>query len=597
MSQTGNKKTGKNTSSSRLRRTQRSKLLIRSDHYIFRKLLWLILAGSCFVALFITAMNKPELVKPIYEPVLSFFSGEADLAALKQENQENFRQAIANEDCEALTRVGVNSLQAGETFPLKQAIPMAECFLLDGNSSQAMSVFSTYLDQIKDFSTAQLNDWSKADLNGEAFLLMVLSMIYQLKFGMARKLVAERCENWQFSATCIGRLIVMSFSKDQSSLASNIYKSLTKTPELPTLSHSEKILRLYAHFAGAIAASQQFDKISVNRIFNHAINNLPEEKHSLEKLFYYEWVLALFKIQQFKQLPGLVDKALANSTASDHNWTYKLSALKLLSSKKQRKNALKSLFSSRDTLFTFSNDIRLLNLLTPIAINFAFARQMVSIVDATYRKYRDYPADQRFLYEIQLLKPRVLIAAEKHLEASEFFQKSWDSNIRGYEFNHLNGLALLLGAQKKAQILQAKSYFEQSIKEQLNWQSLYGKAKASIQLKQYREAEQTLKVLTQLQVGQKSEKNFWTDLLRAELLLIAKKPRQLLKMITRRFKKQREQPDVLALKASAYYMLGNAQKARRIEERADSKKVNKTRFYFWNKDAPMHPMVFHDKSL
>ncbi|NRA46263.1 MAG: hypothetical protein HRU09_15025 [Oligoflexales bacterium] len=572
-----------------------TKFLNRSDQYAFRRLFFLGAIVFCILAVSVTALMKPAVLKAPLQKITDILNRKQSQLDSRKQNDLILRQVTKDGNCKVLTSHGVKSIEAAHERPLSLSIAMAECFLLSGQNFQAYSMMTPFLDELEGLSESQVNNLKQEDNRSIALIILTLALINQFKLKMARAIVGNYCTSWELSATCVAKLLVLAVSKNQAPFANDAYKILLKSigANNKTQNQARRELTFFAHIAGARAASNISRSNVINRRFFYALNALPKNKHTLLKFLYYEWALALFTNQHLQPIPGLVDRAMTSTRGQDHNWSYKLSALKLLAQTRSKVTALKALFSSSETILIFSSDYRLVRILTALGIQNAYAKKALPILEHTYRKYMDYEPDPIFLYEMQLLKARTLIASERLLEASEFLEKSWDTNIHAYAYKHLNGVALLLGAKKRVHLQRAKAYFDLSIKDQLNWQSLYGKAKASIQLQQYREAEKILKNLRRLQVSQQKERNFWADMLKAELLLIAKKPKALLKLINKRFKWQYEHLDVLALKASAYYLLGDVEKASRTKEKADLQKVNFTRFHFWNPSAPLHPLVFH----
>ena len=575
--------------------TSSTQFLNKSDRFVFKKLILLGTSVFFIFAISVTALLMPELLKAPIDALEAVINPKQGLSPAKQRNNLLIQQASKSGNCKVLTRLGIQNLEAAENRTLTQSVHMAECFLLSGHNSQAYSMLVPFQEQLKAYSEFQINDLSESGEVSKAYIVLILTLINQLKIKMARKIAGKYCTTWDFSATCIAKLMILGVSESQATFTNDAYKLLIKllNTNLKNQSHAQKEMAFFFHYAGAIAAAYTSRPNVINRRFFYAMNALPDSSQTLRKLLFYEWALALYMNKHNRPIAGLVDRAMSTTKRQDHNWSFKLSALRLLSVSRQQTTTLKALFSTKETMPIFSSDYRLVRLLTPLAIKFTFAKKVIPIIDHTYRKYKDYQPDPTYLYEIHILKARALIAAELHMEAFEFLQKEWETGIHGYVYKHLSGISLLLGAKSKVHLQKAKAYFDLSLKEELNWQSLYGKAKASILLQQYREAEKTLKNLRRLQVQQSTEKNFWADMLRAELMIVAKKPKALLRFMNKRFKKHLEQPDVLTLKASAYYMLGEVEKATRLKEKADLKKVNYTRFFFWNNNAPFHPMVFH----
>ncbi|MFK7825385.1 MAG: tetratricopeptide repeat protein [Oligoflexales bacterium] len=573
-----------------------SKHLNKSDRYVLRKLLTLTSVAACFIAISFTALTRPELIKAPFQELVTLLIPQYNSTAIKKQNSLNLRQAAEAGDCKDLTQIGLKGLQVTKKLSLTQSVQMSECFLLTGQYFQSFSMLSPFFESLSEYSEAELNELKGGGEKGQAFITLILSLVAQLKFKMAHNITKNYCKEWDYSASCVGKLVLLSFTGSKAVAADEAYNYLSKLHSTSSKKHVKKQQQLgfFIHFAGAIAASRISEIEVINQRFYSAMNALQKNRHALLKLLFYEWTLALFANRQFDAIPGLVDQAAKTTVGEEYNWYYKLSALKRLSNVNQQSTTLNTLLNSRDSKLIFLSDYRVIRMLTPLVIRYSSAKKLLPIIDWTLRKYKDFKPDPKYLYELQVLKSRTLIAAEQHLKASEYLQESWETSIQGHVYMHLNGVALLLlGSKNMVQLKQAKGYFEKSSKEQLNWQSLYGKAKASIQLKQYREAEKILRALKRLRVQQMNEKNFWADMLKAELLLIAKKPKELLRMIKKRFEKQQEQPEVLELKASAYYLLGEVKKARTIQDKADLKKVNYTGFYFWNQDAPLHPMVFH----
>ena len=578
------------------RKKKSSKFLNKSDHYVFRKVLAFGLVAACFISISFAALTKPELIKAPFQRLIAIFLPQYDSKTIKKKNNLNLENAAEDANCELLIELGIKGFQAGEDLNLKHSIRMAECFLLRGHNFQAFSMLTPFLESLEEYPESEINQTIKAGIKGRAYITLVLTLIAQLKFKMAYKITRNYCKEWQYSASCVGKLLLMGYAGNKAVKANEAYKLLINLKKTNSKNQSKKGLYLesFTHFAGAISASHISEIEVINQRFYSAINTLQKDNHTLLKMLFYEWTLALFANRQFNTIGGLVDQAIKVAKGQEEGWSYKLKVLKRLSEANQQNTTLKDLLRSIDSKLIFLSDYRMIKILTPLTIRYASAKKLLPIIDLTYRKYKDYKPDPKYLFQIQLLKSRILVASAQYAQASEYLRQSWDTNIKDYVYNHLNGVALLLlGTKSMVQLKQAKAYFELSLKEQLNWQSLYGKAKASIQLKQYREAEKTIRALKRHRVQQLNEKDFWTDMLKAELLFLAKKPKELLRLINKRFAKQEEHPDVLELKASAYYLLGEVKKARKLQDKADMNKVNYTRFFFWNADAPLHPMVFH----
>ena len=427
---------------------------------------------------------------------------------VKQETRAAYipKQSTAGtSDCRAL----VHKSTGNSSMTVPQRLQVAECFLLIDDPVGAEAALKPTMNKLSRATEAELNAMPANLTLADAHQMMVGVMIRQGRLREAGELLRGRCQKWAQSNTCVAKLMLIAERKIGSTDGDALNVMFGSRGRLDGKAQA----RLWLAGA-AIATSQAKPKVADQR-YVMALSAAPRKAMALRKQIYESQAVDLYHRGELLKIKAAISRAMMDLKSLSSNSKIKLQLLSDLATVSDRGKVVRQALSREEVTFRTRGDFDIIEILGPESIRRNQQEAFLRLLKRTRDHYTTkYKAADSFVTRLDAWEIRAHASAghgEQALTKLNGYDKEHGADLTSH---HLRGVVYMSMSEHAKYRLLAAAAFQEALKLNSNWESLYGLGAA---LTRGGKPVQVSAIIRDLDAKVATPgQRYWADMLKAE---------------------------------------------------------------------------------
>ena len=444
-------------------------------------------------------IRKPSVVdKDLggYDGQDSFESAPSRLLGRGAETDQAVNDSAS---CDSLLR----SISDGSISMLDRPT-IADCYLLRDDLSNAEATLRPAISGFR----AGLK--APAGATAEAYVTLITVLLKQGKGRAADQLVGSGCSQWQPTAACAAKTILMLTRNEPGADGALDFM-------LASQAASGKIKSQLA-LTGAVHSNDLSNsKIMILRI-GQALSSAPKSALALTKQIYETRILALLQRGDLVRLKSMTAKALSTLNRLDTADLTKIRIITEVANSTNHRQTLTEILNREDVSYRLRGDLDLVEGLGPVILSEhlydEYRRLLAQTRDTFSTRYRALDGAAK---RLSILGIRTTIAQGDQRRALSQISTHFSLYGRDHLALHLNGVALAASSADQSTQSQAAQDLQSALKMKHDWETVYALGTTLVRAGKVNNVGPVLEDFTKLATS-KTQK-FWLDMLLAEVAI------------------------------------------------------------------------------